>query len=105
MDDLPASVALGGAAARQLAAARYRAVRAHTGALAAPLSAEDQALQSMPDASPAKWHQAHTSWFFEALLLRPCCRATRPLTSASSTSSTPITRPWARATRGPSAAC
>ncbi len=55
-------------AAAQLAA-RYRAVRAHTESLAAPLSAEDQALQSMPDASPAKWHQAHTTWFFETLVL------------------------------------
>jgi len=50
---------------------RYQALRAHTLALAAPLSAEDQALQSMPDASPAKWHQAHTTWFFETLLLAP----------------------------------
>jgi ergothioneine biosynthesis protein EgtB len=48
---------------------RYRAIRAVTEALATPLSAEDCALQSMPDASPAKWHLAHTSWFFETLLL------------------------------------
>ena len=48
---------------------RYAAVRQHTAAIAAPLSAEDQALQSMADTSPAKWHQAHTSWFFETLLL------------------------------------
>ncbi len=47
----------------------YRAVRAHTEALAHPLSAEDCAIQSMPDASPVKWHLAHTSWFFETLIL------------------------------------
>lgn len=50
---------------------RYLAIRRHTQALAGPLSAEDQALQSMADASPSKWHQAHTSWFFETLVLAP----------------------------------
>ena len=52
-------------------AARYRGVRAHSMALAAPLSAEDQCVQSMPDASPTKWHLAHTTWFFETLVLAP----------------------------------
>lgn len=57
-----------GGLAGQLAAA-YRVVRDETERRAAPLSPEDQQIQSMPDASPAKWHRAHTTWFWEQFLL------------------------------------
>ena len=51
--------------------ALYTRTRARTESLAARLSPEDQQLQSMPEASPSKWHRAHTTWFFEAFVLQP----------------------------------
>ncbi len=58
------------APSRQILLRQYAEVRAHSLDRAAPLSAEDQCVQSMPDVSPTKWHLAHTTWFFEAMLLR-----------------------------------
>ena len=52
-------------------ASKYKAVRAKTRTLFECLSAEDQMLQSCPEACPVKWHQAHTTWFFETFVLRP----------------------------------
>ena len=49
----------------------YRSVRAHTDALTAPLSDEDQCIQTMPDVSPTKWHRAHVTWFFETFVCKP----------------------------------
>jgi ergothioneine biosynthesis protein EgtB len=48
---------------------RYDEVRSFTEQLAAPLSPEDQTVQSMPDVSPTKWHRAHVTWFFETFVL------------------------------------
>src|SRR5262249_10527636 len=58
-------------------AARYHAVRQCTEQLCAPLAVEDYVPQSMPDASPAKWHLAHTTWFFETFVLQPALPAYR----------------------------
>ena len=68
-DDMPAKDLIG--ASVDASIERYRSVRRRTETLAAPLSPEDQAAQSMPDASPTKWHRAHTTWFFETFLLVP----------------------------------
>ncbi len=64
----PSLISDSGSLAQDLAEA-YLKVRNETERRAAPLSAEDQLIQSMPDASPAKWHRAHTTWFFEQFLL------------------------------------
>ena len=60
-----------GAADREAWQARLRRVRERSRLLTEGLSPEDQQLQSMPDASPTKWHLAHTTWFYETLLLAP----------------------------------
>ena len=58
---------------------KYKAVRSVTNALTANMSAEDQMVQSCPEASPMKWHQAHTTWFFETFVLRPFLEGYKPI--------------------------
>ncbi len=69
---------------RAQAAAQFHAVRARTLQLVEGLTAEDMLLQSMPDASPTKWHLAHTAWFFETFVLGPHRRGYRPFNEAFS---------------------
>jgi hypothetical protein len=57
---------------------KYKAVRLATSTLTATMSAEDQMVQSCPEASPMKWHQAHTTWFFETFVLRPFLKDYKP---------------------------
>ena len=59
-------------------ASKYNSVRSVTRSLAANMSAEDQMLQSCPTASPMKWHQAHSTWFFETFVLCPFLPDYRP---------------------------
>ncbi|MEM7082943.1 MAG: ergothioneine biosynthesis protein EgtB [Pseudomonadota bacterium] len=60
-------------AAHEAAHLDFLDVRRRTAELAAPLCVEDQVIQSMPDASPTKWHLAHTTWFFERFILADHC--------------------------------
>jgi hypothetical protein len=77
---LPLSAA--GRAAHSAPAAHYATVREASLALAAPLSAEDCQVQSMPDASPTKWHLAHVTWFFETFILERFEAGFRPFDPA-----------------------
>jgi len=74
-----------------LLAEEFCRVRSQSLALCAPLTPEDMMVQSCPEASPAKWHLAHTTWFFETFVLRefrPGYRPFHPISSGSSTATT-----------------
>lgn len=62
--------------------ARYRRIREFTARLCEELQPEDFVVQSMPDASPLRWHLAHTTWFFETFVLKPFVRDYQPLVEA-----------------------
>src|SRR5215469_12553524 len=65
-------------AAQPAVADRFREVRRRTLSLCEPLTPEDMMVQSSPEASPAKWHLAHTAWFFESFVLREFVPGYRP---------------------------
>ena len=71
LEQAPTSVAWDLTGATGRLGVGYRAVRSVTRSIAERTSAEDQMVQSSSDASPMKWHQAHTTWFFETFVLRP----------------------------------
>ncbi|HVM46506.1 MAG TPA: hypothetical protein VMU04_00695, partial [Candidatus Acidoferrum sp.] len=58
---------------------RYRGVRRFSEELCQTLEPEDYVIQTMPEVSPTKWHLAHTSWFFETFVAKPCLNDYRPL--------------------------
>ena len=90
------------AASRLLAS--YRTVRGHSEALAAPLSAEDCAPAVDAGCLPVKWHLAHTSWFFESMILAGRA-GYRPFDATTPICSIPITRRWGRAIPVRAGAC
>src|SRR3970282_2396730 len=67
---------------RDSALASFAAPRRRSLELAAPLTPEAQGVQSMPDASPTKWHLAHASWFFEPFILVPHLKGYAPFDDA-----------------------
>jgi ergothioneine biosynthesis protein EgtB len=84
--------------------ARYREVRGLSESLCRPLEVEDYVVQSMPDASPPRWHLAHTTWFFETFVLAPHAAGFRPFHPAYNflfnSYYNAVGERWARADRG-----